>query len=301
MEIDSLDRAEIARRYGRAAAYAEESEESTDFWLKLLALALVLSLFVLLASYTLAQVTSRDAARRILGKAIPEITDFDHAFATHYDELQAAASTPAGRSGVALPVFPIKASLLPNEVTGRTLSQVRQVLLRHSADAVYEQGSNAFSANGRPVKLGRFAILSAPWTFNAALGVLNPRFHRQATSIAKVALAVATLLALLLIPLSRDYNRVVMYGAGLLIAAVPLLAVSALAWLVVQLIFGTSADPLIAGTSDLTRAVAWYAVLSYLVYCGLAVALIVLGLLFERIIDVAATAADPARRRQYRV
>lgn len=298
-EYDGLERREIARRYGRAAAYQEDAETNTAFWLRLLAVLLALALIALLAGYTLAQATSRDSARRILGRAIPEITDFDHTLALHFDELQSAAGTPDAARGVTLPGYPIRAVLRPQEIVNRSPSEVRQTLLQRSADAVYDRGSSAFSANGRPVKLGSFSLLSPPWAFNTALGVLNPDVHAEALKVAKVALIAAVVLSLILLPLSRGYNQLVMYGMALFIAALPALAVSAVGWLAVQLIFGTSLDPLVNGTADLTRDVAWFIVLSYLVYAGLALAIVILGLLAERLTDIVASPADPARRREY--
>src|SRR4051812_11185351 len=85
--LDGMDRAEIARRYGRLAAYQEEAQEGGAFWLRLAALLLVLAALVMLGAFTLAQVTTRDSARRILIHAIPDITDFDHSFDAHYTEL----------------------------------------------------------------------------------------------------------------------------------------------------------------------------------------------------------------------
>ncbi len=298
-DFDGLDRREIARRYGRAAAYREDAESNIAFWLRLFALLLVASLLTMLAAYTLARVTSRDSARRILGRAIPEITDFDGSLSAHYDELQSAAASPAGASGFTLTGYPIKAVLYPKDVLNRSPSEVRQTLLTRSADAVYDRGTGAFTANGRPVKLGSFMVLSAPWAFNTALNVLNPGFHAHALSVAKAALIAAVVLGILLLPLSRGYNQLVMYGAALLIASLPVLVLSGIGWLTVQLAYGTSLDPLVAGTSDLARDVCWFVVLSYLVYLALALAIVILGLLFERLGDAFATPADPAHERDY--
>ena len=287
-EYDGLERREIARRYGRAAAYQEDAESNIAFWLRLLAVLLVLALIALLAGYTFAQATSRDAARRILGRAIPEITDFDRTLALHYDELQSDAAAPDGAHGVTLSSYPIRAVLRPQEIVNRSPSEVRQTLLLRAADAVYDHGSGAFSANGQPVKLGNFSVLSSPWAFNTALRLLNPSVHDRAMQVARIALIAAIALGLILLPLSRGYNQLVMYGMALFIASLPLLAGSAIVWLAVQLLFGASLDPLVNGTADLTRDVAWFVVLSYLVYAGLALAIIILGLLAERLTDLVA-------------
>ncbi|HEY8837763.1 MAG TPA: hypothetical protein VIO16_08830 [Dehalococcoidia bacterium] len=102
---------------------------------------LVLALLVLLASYTIAQVTSRSAAERIIGRAIPGITDFDHAFAAHYDELQTAAASPSGARGVTLSSYPVKAQLSPSEVINKSPIEVRQVLLKRTARCRIRQGN----------------------------------------------------------------------------------------------------------------------------------------------------------------
>jgi hypothetical protein len=294
-DLDELDRREIARRYGVAAAYREDAEQRTGSWLRFLGFLLAVALTVLLGAYTLAQATSRDSARRILGRAIPEITDFDATLAAHYDELTAAAASPAGASGVALTGYPIRATLLPREILNRSPSEVRQSLLEHAADAVYEKGSAAFTAEGRPVRFGRFSVLSAPWAFNVALGVLNPGFHARAMKVAKWALVGSVVLGVVLLALSQRYNRPVMYGMALLIAAVPMLVLALIAWLVTQLVFASSLDPLVAGTADLTRDVTLFVVLSYLVYAGLAVAIVIVGLLTEHLGDMFAPSQATSR------
>ncbi len=291
-----MDRAEVARRYGRLAAYREEAQEGTAFWLRLCSLLMVLATLVLLGAFTLAQVTTRDAARRILVHAIPEITDFDHTFNAHYSELVSAASAPGAVNGVSLPTYPIRVALQPSEVINRSPAEVRQSLLIHAADAVYEHGINAFSSDGRPVKLGSASLGSTPWAFETALSMLNPSFHRHLVTLAKGAALATLALAALVFVLSRDYNRIVLYSMALLLAALPGLLVSALAWLGVQVVFGNSADPLISGTSDLARDVAWFCVLSYVVYVGLALALFIVGILSERITDMIVSLRDPARR-----
>lgn len=298
--FDDLDRTELARRYGRAAAYQEEASESATFWLKLCGLLLVLSLSVLLAAYTLSQVTSRDSARRILSRAIPEITDFDHAFAAHYDELQSAASSPSGAAGVKLVSYPVQVTLKPVDVINRSPAEVRQTLLQRTSDTVYESGINAFSRDGRPVKLGSSGVFSGPWAFSKALSVLNPGTHRKLVSVTKIALAVAAVLGLIIVLLGREYNRIVVFAMALLFAAVPGLVVGGIVWLGVQVVFGTSSDPLIGGTSDIMRDVAWYVVLSYLIYIALSIGLVILGFLIERVSDMVATGRDPAHGREYR-
>jgi hypothetical protein len=294
--LDGMDRAEIARRYGRLAAYQEEAQEGGAFWLRLAALLLVLSALAMLGAFTLAQVTTRDSARRILIHAIPDITDFDHSFDAHYTELVSAASAPGAVNGVSLPTYPIKVDLKPSEILNHSPAEVRQTLLTRASDSVYDHGIGAFSPNGKPVKLGSATLFSAPWSFKTALSLLNPSFHRRLISVAKVSLGAVLVLSALVFLLSRDYNRIVLYSMALLLAAIPGLLAAGLAWLLVQVFFGSSSDPLISGTSDLARDVAWFGVLSYLVYAGLAVALFILGMLAERITDIVISLRDPARR-----
>ncbi len=178
---------------------------------------------------------------------------------------------------------------------------LRQLLLQRTADVVYDKGIDAFSPDGKPVKLGSSGVLSAPWAFRTALRLLSPSLHHRMLQLAKVAAVAAAVLALLLLVLARNYNRTVLYGMALLIAAVPGLAISALGWLLVQVAFGTSSDPLVGGTSDIARDVAWYLVVSFLVYLGVAVALVALGLVAERVADVVGRPADPASAPEYRV
>ncbi len=255
---------------------------------------------VLLGGYTLSQVTSRESARRILGRAIPEITDFDHAFAAHYDELLSTAASPSAASGFKLSFYPVQVTLKPTDVINHSPAEVRQTLLQRTADTVYDKGINAFSRDGKPVRLGSSGVFSGPWAFSKALSVLNPGTHKRVVSVTKIALGVAAFLGLIIVLLGREYNRIVVFSMALLFAAVPGLAVGGAVWLGVQLVFGTSSDPLIGGTSDIMRDVAWYVVLSYLIYVALSVGLVILGFMLERISDMIANSGDPARAREYR-
>jgi hypothetical protein len=259
----------------------------------------VLAVLVLLGAYTLGQVTSSDSAQRIIGRAIPSITDFDHAFAAHYDELVTAANAPGAGAGITLSSYPVQVSVSQNEILHDSPAEVRHLLLLRTADAVYNRGIDAFSPDGRPVKLGSAGILSGPWAFKTALSLLNPHVHSELVQGAKIALAATAVLGLLLLVLARDYNRIVMLGAAVFIAAIPGLAISALAWLFVQIIFGSSSDPLIAGTSDIARDVTWYVILSYLVFAALGVGLFILGLIAERVGSLVASSADPAHKQEY--
>jgi hypothetical protein len=165
---------------------------------------------------------------------------------------------------------------------------------------VYDKGIDAFSPDGRPVNLGSSGVFSAPWAFRTALRVVSPTVHRRMLQVAKVAGLTAAAFAILLLLLARHYNRTVLYGMAVLIAAVPGLVLAALGWLLVQVIFGTASDPLIGGTSDIARDVAWYLVVSYLIFVGIAIGLIALGLVAERIADVVGRPADPASSAEYR-
>jgi hypothetical protein len=293
-----LDRAEIARRFGRHAAYRDESESDVAFWLRLLGLALIAALFVLLAGYTLAETTSRAAARRILGAAIVQVTDFDQTLAAHLADMQAATSSPSAASGIALPGYPIDARLKPQEIQGQQAGRVRALLLERSADVLYDRGISAFhTSNGKSVRFGSAAPLSAPWLFAQGLHVVNARFHARVLQVTKIAMIAAAMLGIVLFVLSRGYNRTVMYGVALLVAALPVLALALLLWLLLIVFLGASSDPLVAGTQQLLRDVVWFVVLSYALYSAVALALIGTGLLFERLGDSLAARADPATHR----
>lgn len=297
---DDLDRAEVARRYGRYAAYREEAASNVAFWLRLIGLALIAALFLLLGAYTAAQLSTRSSARRLLERALPEVTDFDHTFAEHYTDLRAAAGSPANAGGVALPGYAIDTRVPPADVLRRSQPQLRAEMLQAAADAVYLHGASAItSGNGARLKLAGATPLSAQWTFANTLRLLSPSAHKNAVQLEKIALVLSVVVAIILYALSQGYNRAVMFGVALLVAALPLLALSALAWLVFVLFYGASADPLVAGTSDLTKSIAWFVALSYVIYVLTALALVVAGLLLERLSDIVAARRDPATRRSF--
>ena len=255
---------------------------------------------MLLVAYTAAQISSAASAQRLLERALPEITDFDHTFTAHYADFQAAAGAPANATGVALPTWAIGARIPPADVLGKSQTQVRGELLQAAATLVYAHGVTAItSGNGTPLHFANATPLSAQWTFAESLHFLNPGFHKNAVQLEKAALIVTVMIAIVLFALSQGYNRVVMYGVALLVATLPVLAVAALAWVIVTLLYGSSGDPLVAATGDLTRSMAWFAILSYVVYTGTALALILAGLLLERLSDVLAARSDPASRRDF--
>ncbi len=297
---DDLDRAEIARRFGRYAAYREEAESDVAFWLRLVGLALIASTFVLLLAYTAAQLSSAASAQRLLARALPEITDFDHTFTAHYADFQAAAGAPANATGVALPTWAVTARIPPNDVLGKSQAQVRGELLQSAANLVYTRGVTAItSGSGAHLRFAGATPLSAQWTFAESLHLLNPGFHNKAVQLQKAALIVTVMIAIVLFALSQGYNRVVMYGVALLVATLPVLAIAAFAWVIFALLYGSSGDPLVAATADLTRSMAWFVILSYVVYTATALALILAGLLLERLSDVLAARGDPASRRDF--
>jgi len=211
--------------------------------------------------------------------------------------MQAATSSPSAASGIALPGYPIDARLKPQEIQGQPVSRVRALLLERSADILYDRGVSAFHAsNGKSLRFNNAAPLSAPWLFAQGLRIINARFHAHALQVTKIAVIATVMLAIVLFALSQGYNRTVMYGVALLVAALPVLALVLLFWLLLALFLGASGDPLVAGTQQLLRGVVWFIVLSYALYSAVALALIGAGLLFERLGDTIATRADPATR-----
>jgi hypothetical protein len=266
----------------------------------LVGLALIAALFLLLGAYTTAQLSSQSTARRLLERALPEVTDFDHTYAAHYTDLRAAAGSPANAGGVALPGYAVDTRVPAADVLTLSQEKLRQELLQGAADIVYQHGAAAItSGNGAKLKLASATPLSAQWTFANTLRLLSPSTHKNAVQLEKIALVVSVMVAIVLFALSQGYNRTVMFGVALLVAALPLLALGALAWLAFALLYGASADPLVAGTSDLTKGLAWFVVLSYVVYAATALALIAAGLLMERLSDIVAARRDPAAHRNF--
>jgi hypothetical protein len=261
--------------------------------MRLGALLLVIALLALLGGFSLAQLSTRATADAILVRALPELTDLDHDLTAHFDELQSEAATPGAAAGITLPSYPVKVSLHPGEVLNRTRAQVRGAVLTHAADVLYDRGVGALApTNNRPGALSHFSIFSAPRLLQMELNVLSPRFHHRMQQLTTLALGAVVLLALAQFFLSREYNRAVMYGVALLIAAVLPLALALFAWLGVQLVAGTSADPFVGGVSDIARDCAWYVSMTCAVYAGVAIGLIVLGLVIERVSDALVPPAE---------
>src|SRR5581483_8735201 len=143
------------------------------FWLRLIGLALIASTLLLLVAYTAAQLTSAASAQRLLVRALPEITDFDHTFTAHYADFRAAAGAPANGTGVALPTWAIAARIPPADVLSKSDAQVRTELLQAAATLVYTHGVSAItSGSGAQVHFAGATPLSAQWTFAETLHLL---------------------------------------------------------------------------------------------------------------------------------
>jgi hypothetical protein len=246
----------------------------------------------LVVVHALWQVTSPGAAERILRSVLPPLTDLDQTLAANLDSLRelAGGQPPDGR--VTVPGLPIPVQVTREEAESDP-SALRAVVLRRMAEAIYQQGTDAFQAEG-----GRApgpTILSSQWALQQALNFLTESRH-DSLAVPRLALIVATLvLAVLAVWLFEGPARLSGPGismiAGSIIGAVVALVIrgSAIAF------YGEDevADAIVRLVARDTSMTMLYVALTFLAF-GIIVA--VVGALARRWDQAQPTATAPAAR-----
>jgi hypothetical protein len=242
------------------------------------ALGLVAALLALLISLNLFQLTAPGPAQRVLRRAVASLTEIDSLLAVHEPALreQAEASPSAPLS---LPDYPLDVSLSPQEV-GQPPTEVRGLLLGRSAEQVYQEGSAAFREEGESAGSSG---LSAPGAVHASLGFLTASNH-DALRVATLVLAIVCgALSGALALLTRGYGRLTALGAAVAAASVLFLLLTAVVRLALGLATSVSDDYISVQLLDLAKGAAWLPLRNGLIFSGLGLALLVLGVVGHRL------------------
>jgi hypothetical protein len=219
-------------------SYAEERRRQREYHLEraagshagrrvLLAALLAVSLFLAVSALSFRQATSSGSARTILGNGIAEITDIDRLIAQDLNAPSTGDVPP-------LPGFPIDIQLTHTEIQGKSVPEVRELVLTRAAARVYDDGVHAFDRTGDQA-VSRFSDDGLLTTLANQLTRSN---HNRAT-VALIILAIITALAAGALIISAEEGRRLRFlGGSVLAGALPGVALSAAAWLIVGSIGG---------------------------------------------------------------
>ncbi len=238
---------------------------------RLAAFAFVTSFALFLTSLGLSTVSAPLPAERILGRAVPVLSEEDGLLALHLSDLRAQAAA-AGTRLIPLPWFPIVVSLPAPLLANAPTQTIELAIDRLAAEALYKRGEAAFVAgSGRAHVTG--PLLSPTWTLRQALTLLNARAHTRLLLGSGLLALLAVLLALLYgIQLPGD-GWPAPLGAAAMAGALLAGVVAVIAWLLVQLSAAGAPSPLGDAAWGMWSDVTWTMLMidAAAVVCGAAV------------------------------
>lgn len=242
------------------------------------ALGLAMALLALLFALSLLQLTAPGPAHRVLHRAVASLTEIDSLLAAHAPALQERADASPDEP-LSLPDYPLDVPLSPQEASAPP-AELRELLLDRSADQVYQEGPAAFREEGEPGSIPRLSLQRAVQT---GLGFLTAGNHDalRLTTLALALLCGALAGALLL--LTRGYYRLVALGASVGAASLAFLLLVVAARLALGLAAFASDDYITDQLLGLAKETAWLPARNGVALAGLALALLVLGLVGERL------------------
>jgi hypothetical protein len=259
------------------------------------ALAVLLGLFVV--SLGACIVTDADTAQRIIGRALPQVTEEDALFALHFPDLKAQAAG-AGNTSIPLSWFPVMVSVPQSLVRGGTSQAVERSVNQAAARAVYRRGELAFSVAGHGAAASG-PFLSSAWTLRQALSVLNARTHTRVQVLAWASGALTLLLAALLFLQISPGVRLLGVGAVGAGTALVVGLGELFAWLAVQFGAGGSGSPLGDAARSMLSDMAWILLLVDAIVLVCSGALVVAGLIARGVANASSAwvvaRAQPAR------
>lgn len=197
-------------------------------------LALVVAALVLIQG--LWQVTSPDAAQRILRAVLPPITDLDQTLAANLNTLREEAfGVPADAA------VPVRGLPIPIEVSGEEAGSdattLRGIVLRRMAERVYTDGAEAFRAPDATAASP--GLLSSQWTLQRTLNFLTAGSHDRLRLPRLGAIGATLLLAVLTLLLLEGPNRLIGPGVSLVTGGVLAALAGLVVWGGVLLLFGS--------------------------------------------------------------
>ncbi|MGD0115845.1 MAG: hypothetical protein ABSC13_07575 [Dehalococcoidia bacterium] len=240
-------------------------------------LVFVSTLGVLLLAVDATQLSAAGPSHAILRRTVSSLTEIDALLASPG---QATVGSSGDTAPSRLQDFPIALDLTTGETQDLSSPDLRNVVLDRSADKLYADGFSAFHA-GDTNGASHIQVLSPPGAVRYTAGLLTKSNHDVMRIVLIAAAALAAILALALMLLSRGYRRLTTLGAAVLAAALPLLLIATVVHFVLQLAAAHESDYLNAQLYALGRDVAWLPVRNALAFACLGAVFVALGVTFS--------------------
>lgn len=184
------------------------------------ALVFALSLFFLVFTLGISQITAQSHAMILVRGAVASLTDLDALVADNGEALRKQAAADPGGS-TELTAYPIAVTLENREIASANDAALRELILERAAAQVYVNGPSAFSEGDQDI--GTF---SSEGLLKFLLGQLTGDLHKIMTwgSVALAALAVA--LGLHVVRRESGHRKFTMLGIFAAVSALVAIIVS---------------------------------------------------------------------------
>ncbi len=256
--------ARYARRFAPSYASAERGGASLAPGL------FAIALFLLLASFSVYEITRPDRAVTILAAGVAALTDVDQALAENLPLLRERAAAAEGDE-VEPPGFPLPAAIPREAALTADVPVLRALIARRAALAIYEQGLGSLDRTGEQSA----DVVSLNSVLGGFASFLTGDTHARARWLALGALAAATLLGAATLALNRGFARFRVFGGAVLLAAAPgYLAARGASWLLDRF---ASDDAFVADLQAAVQAMLAVPARNFLIAGALGLALVAAG------------------------
>jgi len=278
---DDLDEISARERvYGQAT---RSSEGRRSMAVVLFAVCM----FTLIISLSCRQATEQSAATNVLEAGLVDLTDIDQLIADEGPALRQFA-LESQEDIITLPDYPLEVQVTREEVLQSSDEQLRAIVLRRSADLVYDEGIAAFDRTGEQ-SVRKFSIQGL---LETGVNQLTAKNHSRATWFVLFSLAGCALFGVLLSATGEGWGRMRTLGMASAAAAIPCVISFFLLRMLVDQIGGD--DPFIAAYGDIAHAVVGVPVRNGFVVLGVAVALVVGSVILGRLERTVSPQETPA-------
>ena len=252
------------RRIRRQAPRDEDwpSRRRAGRWAAMAVLAAVFA--VLLAVWSLIQISERENAERILQDVLAPLTEVDALLDRDYESLVADAGEAAatGAADVAIPHYPLDIVIPGQELATMSQTELRERILAESASAIYDEGTGTFERESGAAGGGLFRSGAVRFT----MAQLTEEAHGAWQIGGAVLLGLAVLLIVTVAALSRDLARIQNVGLALAAAGALMTVATLGARIGLRSAADGAADPLNAALLDIGADAAGVALRNYLIF-----------------------------------
>jgi hypothetical protein len=239
---DEYDRTPLRDRVYGQATLTHEGRRS------LVGSLFAISLFLLLLSFSVRQVTAPGNATGVLQRSIAVVTDVNQLVA---DDAPSARDLARNSNDqvFALPGYPLDIALSRSELLGLDNEQLTALLLQRSAALVYADGLRAFDRTGEQ----SFNRFSSQGLIELAVSQVSQSTHDRATIASLIFALAAAAFGALLTASAEGWGRLRGFGIATVVGALPgVLIFGALYWITGRLGGG---DPFESDLREITRSI----------------------------------------------